>query len=222
MRITGSSKFLSGIIAQMSEIKNKSSIITLADPASHEAEIKKSKFIARAVRVETADEALGMIKEMSIPDATHNCWAYKIGEEYRFSDDGEPGGSAGRPILAAIEGQGLDQVLVVVTRYFGGTKLGVGGLVRAYGGTAAECLRLAQKVEVKPLCRARVEIPFSDMSTVYNLLPDSGALKAGESYSDSGVILELELETEKWELFRQHLIDVTRGKMRIIEFRNLE
>ena len=109
---------------QISEIKAKSSIITLAAPASLEAEIKKSKFIARAVRVETSEEAMGRIREIALPDATHNCWAYKIGEEYRFSDDGEPGGSAGRPILAAIEGQGLDQILVVVTRYFGGTKLG--------------------------------------------------------------------------------------------------
>ena len=207
---------------QISEIKAKSSIITLAAAASLEAEIKKSKFIARAVRVETSEEAMGRIREIALPDATHNCWAYKIGEEYRFSDDGEPGGSAGRPILAAIEGQGLDQILVVVTRYFGGTKLGVGGLVRAYGGTAAECLRLAKKVEVKPLCRARVEVPFPDMNSVYNLLPDSGAVKTGELFVDSGVILELEMETEKWDLFRQQLTDITSGKMRIIEFRDVE
>ncbi len=206
----------------MSEIKNKSSIITLAAPASHEVEIKKSRFIARALRVEAPEEALGKVREISLPDATHNCWAYRIGEEYRFSDDGEPGGSAGRPIFAAIDGHSLDRVLVVVTRYFGGTKLGVGGLVRAYGGTAAECLRLAEKVEVKPLCRTRVEIPFPDMNSVYNLLPDSGAVKTGESYSDSGVILELEMETENWEPFRLHLIDVTRGKMRVIDFWDLE
>lgn len=66
--------------------------------------------------------------------ATHNCWAYKVGAQYRFSDDGEPAGTAGRPILSAIEAQHLDRVMVVVTRYFGGIKLGVGGLVRAYGG----------------------------------------------------------------------------------------
>ena len=77
------------------------------------------------------------------PTATHNCWAYRIGSEYRFSDDGEPAGTAGRPILAAIDGQGCDQVVVVVTRWYGGIKLGAGGLVRAYGGCAAECLRAA-------------------------------------------------------------------------------
>ena len=124
-------------------------IITLAAPAHHEKEIKKSRFMAVAMRAETSVEAMEQIGKVSLPDATHNCWAYKIGGEYRFSDDGEPGGSAGRPILAAIEGQELDRVTVVVSRYFGGIKLGVGGLVRAYGGTAAECLRQAQKLEVK-------------------------------------------------------------------------
>ena len=67
----------------------------------------------------------------SDPEATHNCWAYKIGQEYRFNDDGEPGGTAGRPILQAIEGQGMDRVAVLVVRWFGGVKLGAGGLVRA-------------------------------------------------------------------------------------------
>src|SRR3546814_18000784 len=79
----------------------------------------------------------------SVPDATHNCWAWRIGDDYRSNDDGEPAGTAGRPILAAIDGQGMDRVVVVVTRWFGGIKLGAGGLVRAYGGTAAECLRRA-------------------------------------------------------------------------------
>jgi hypothetical protein len=79
-------------------------------------------------------------------DATHNCWAWRIGGDYRSSDDGEPAGTAGRPILAAIDGQGFDRVMVVVTRWFGGIKLGAGGLVRAYGGAAAECLRTAPRV----------------------------------------------------------------------------
>ncbi|MFC6616804.1 IMPACT family protein [Deinococcus radiophilus] len=77
------------------------------------------------------------------PDATHHCWAYRIGELYRFNDDGEPGGTAGAPILRAIEGQGVQHVMVIVVRYYGGVKLGTGGLVRAYGGAAAECLRTA-------------------------------------------------------------------------------
>ena len=139
-----------------------------------------------------------------------------------FSDDGEPGGSAGRPILAAIEGQELDRVTVVVSRYFGGIKLGVGGLVRAYGGTAAECLRQAQKLEVKPLYQVRVEIPFPDVSNVYNLLPEFSVQKTGESYVEAGVILELELEQQNWDLFRKNLTDVTKGKMRVIDIQDAE
>ncbi|MFH1964331.1 MAG: YigZ family protein [Acidobacteriota bacterium] len=196
-------------------------LTTLAGPARHETEIKKSRFIANALRIETSEDAMEHIRETSLPDATHNCWAYKIGEQYRFSDDGEPGGSAGRPILSAIENQELDQVMVVVTRYFGGRKLGVGGLVRAYGGTAAECLRLAAKLEIKPLCRVKVEIPFPDVSRVYNLLAEFNVRKAGESFFESGVILELELEKKPWNQFRQCLEDVTKGKMQVVDIQDL-
>src|SRR5690606_35762264 len=118
---------------------------TLAAPASHELEIKHSRFIAHAAPIGNATDALTFVDAVSVADATHNCWAYRHGNEYRSSDDGEPSGTAGRPILAAIDGQGYDRVVVVVTRWYGGIKLGAGGLVRAYGGTAAECLRLAQR-----------------------------------------------------------------------------
>ena len=109
---------------------------TLAAPASHALEIKHSRFLAQACPINSAAEALAFFDAVSTPDATHNCWAYRYGNEYRSSDDGEPAGTAGRPILAAIDGQGYDRVAVVVTRWYGGIKLGAGGLVRAYGGTA--------------------------------------------------------------------------------------
>ncbi len=192
-------------------------ILTLADRACHEAEIKRSRFIAVALPVESPPEAMGAIEKVSLADATHNCWAYKIGGEYRFSDDGEPGGSAGRPILAAIEGQGLDHVAVVVSRYFGGRKLGVGGLVRAYGGTAAECLRLARRLEIKPRSAMSVEIPFPDISNVYHILPDYDVVKKDESYTETGVVMELELETECLQDFRKQLSDITRGAAKLIK-----
>ena len=121
---------------------------TLAGPATFELEAKRSRVLSRAASVESPEAALAFLHEVADPQATHNCWAYRIGADYRSSDDGEPGGSAGRPILAAIEGQGVDQVMVVVTRWYGGTNLGVGGLVRAYGGAAAECLRTAPRREL--------------------------------------------------------------------------
>ena len=104
---------------------------TLTAPCAHQEDIKKSRFAAFAAPVSTVDEAMRFFAANSDPEATHNCWAYKIGQEYRFNDDGEPGGTAGRPILQAIEGQGMDRVAVLVVRWFGGVKLGAGGLVRA-------------------------------------------------------------------------------------------
>ena len=119
---------------------------TLSGPVSLLQEIRKSRFLANAAPVDEPEQALAFLADIGDPLATHNCWAYRIGQQYRFSDDGEPGGTAGRPILQAIEGQGFDRVIVVVTRWYGGIKLGVGGLARAYGGCAAECLRLAARV----------------------------------------------------------------------------
>ena len=130
--------------------------LTLADKVVYEEEIQKSRFIAKAAPVASEEEALAFLAENREPEATHNGYAYKIGLLYRFSDDGEPSGTAGKPILHAIEAQGLDRVAVLVVRYFGGVKLGAGGLVRAYGGVAAEALRRAPKV---PLVE-RVELAF--------------------------------------------------------------
>ena len=101
-------------------------MISIAAQASHELEIKRSRFIANAARADCADQAAEFVDQVRDPQATHNCWAWRVGSAYRSSDDGEPGGTAGRPILSAIDGQRLDHVVVVVTRYFGGIKLGAG------------------------------------------------------------------------------------------------
>src|SRR5690625_4405222 len=130
-------------------------LYTLKGPAQWEENIRRSRFLALADSVQTPEQAMAFIEAHSVPDATHNCWAYLIGDEYRFSDDGEPGGTAGRPILQAIQGQQCDQTVVLVIRWFGGTKLGTGGLVRAYGGCAAQCLRLADKTELVERCLIR-------------------------------------------------------------------
>ncbi len=101
----------------MSEPRAKT---TLQGPFSLEVEIKHSRFVARAAPVISPEQAQTFLQTIRDLNATHNCWAYKIGPLYRFTDDGEPAGTAGRPILSAIEGQGLEGVMVVVTRYFGG------------------------------------------------------------------------------------------------------
>src|SRR5690606_38702273 len=118
----------------------------LAGAASFRQEIKKSRFLAQAAPIADEGEAREFLAQHSDPSANHNCWAWRIGQSYRFSDDGEPSGTAGKPILQAIDGQGLDRTVVVVTRWFGGVLLGCGGLIRAYGGTAASCLLEAPKL----------------------------------------------------------------------------
>ena len=100
---------------------------TLASPCEYQETIRKSRFLAKAAPVSSADDAHAFIQAVSDASATHNCWAWKVGNQYRFSDDGEPGGTAGRPMLTAIEGQDCDQVVVVVIRWFGGIQLGTGG-----------------------------------------------------------------------------------------------
>src|SRR5690606_15854481 len=117
----------------------------LVEASSFRQEIKKSRFLALAAPIVDENEARGFLAQHSDPGANHNCWAWRLGQNYRFNDDGEPSGTAGKPILQAIDGQALDNVVVLVIRWFGGVLLGSGGLIRAYGGTAAACLREADK-----------------------------------------------------------------------------
>lgn len=186
-------------------------MLTLVARHSHEQDIKKSRFIAIATRAKCPQEALEWLESVKDPEATHNCWAYRIGDLYRSSDDGEPSGTAGRPILSAIDNQGLDNVMVVVIRYFGGIKLGAGGLVRAYGGTAAQCLRAARRVEILPKVNVTVEIPFDSIGAVYPVLDRFGAVKLMEEYTESGVILKVEVDEPSVADLTSALHDATRG-----------
>lgn len=145
--------------------------LSVAEDTQTEKIIEKSRFITTSRHVESEEEAKEFIAEISkkYSDATHNCYAYicdKIGNFLRFSDDGEPQGTAGMPILEVIKSKSLKEVAVVVTRYFGGIKLGAGGLVRAYSGSAAENLDAAQKV-LYGLCseiKITVDYPLVDMA----------------------------------------------------------
>lgn len=140
--------------------------LTLIEPATCQQEIKKSRFIAVAAPVTDEAAAKDFLATHSDPTANHNCWAWRLGQNYRFNDDGEPSGTAGKPILAAIDGQNLDRIVVVVTRWFGGVLLGSGGLIRAYGGTAALCLREAQKVALIETVSGTATCGFSDLALV--------------------------------------------------------
>ncbi len=189
---------------------------TLAARASHLLEVKHSRFLALAAPVTAPDDALAFLRDVAVPDATHNCWAYRIGSEYRSSDDGEPAGTAGRPILAAIDGQGYDRVMVVVTRWYGGIKLGAGGLVRAYGGAAAECLRQAPRLPVVAMASLILACPFDDLGVVHGALATHLAVKQDESFDESGARLAIELPADRVDALKTQLRDATRNRVRVM------
>ncbi|RFF29259.1 IMPACT family protein [Wenzhouxiangella sediminis] len=187
----------------------------LIGPVTHEAEIKKSRFIAHAAPVDDEDAARAFIERVSDPTANHNCWAWLIGDNYRFDDDGEPGGTAGRPILQAIESQGYDRTVVVVTRFFGGTKLGTGGLARAYGGTANEALRTAESTPIVPKVRLRLNLPFEFVGAAHHALSEFGGEKLSEDYDTDGVTLIVTVPAASRQAFSEHIRDAAKGQGRV-------
>ncbi|HEY1589691.1 MAG TPA: YigZ family protein [Rhodanobacter sp.] len=188
------------------------SLHTLTGPCRHQEEIRKSRFLALAAPIESTGQALAFLREVGDPTATHNCWAYRIGRDYRFNDDGEPGGTAGRPILQAIEGQAMDRVMVVVTRWYGGTKLGAGGLVRAYGGTAAECLRRAERVPIVAMARLGLHCEFAGLALLKARLKDWQAEVESETFVADGVELELRLPESRVAEAQARIVDLNRGR----------
>ncbi len=182
----------------------------LAQAATHSEEIRKSRFLASAYRAESANDALALIGEIGREAATHHCWAYRIGEAYRFSDDGEPAGTAGRPILQAIDAQGFDHVVVVVTRWYGGIKLGAGGLARAYGGTAAECLRLASRIVLEQRIDVEVRCTFGVLAPMQARLAELGAEQHAIRFDADGVFVSLGVPVAR----RDALVDLVRALTR--------
>jgi uncharacterized YigZ family protein len=179
-------------------------------------EVKRSRFIATAAPVTNIEAAKEFVGQHSVVDANHNCWAWRIGQSYRFSDDGEPSGTAGKPILQAIDGSELDMVAVVVTRWFGGTLLGSGGLIRAYGGTAAICLQAAEKRELVPTMEMTIDVSFSDLALLKaRLLAQSGVEISGESFTGSGAILGLTVAASVADHVIGNVRDLTSGRATI-------
>lgn len=185
---------------------------TLAARCQHREEIKKSRFLALAGPATSSEQALAFLREVAEPTATHNCWAYRIGQDYRFNDDGEPGGTAGRPILQAIESQGMDAVMVVVTRWYGGIKLGAGGLVRAYGGTAAECLRVAERAPIVAMARLGLHVEFAELALLKSRLKELDAEVEHEQFDANGVELRVRLPDIRVADTEQLIRDLTRGR----------
>lgn len=186
---------------------------TLITTENARQEIKKSRFLAIAGPIDSEMAAKAFIAQHSDLTANHNCWAWRLGQNYRFSDDGEPSSTAGKPILQAIDGQSLDRVAVVVTRWFGGILLGSGGLIRAYGGTAALCLRTAAKTPLIETTSLNITCIFSDLALVEARLSTIAAIQiTARKYTEMGGELTLAVHVPELEQIIALINDLTSGR----------
>jgi uncharacterized YigZ family protein len=191
---------------------------TLRTPAERTLKVSGSRFIAFAAPVQTREEAMEVVelRRAGMFDATHHAFAYRVtpdGTGSRMFDDGEPAGTAGRPILAAIDHESLTNVVVVVTRYFGGTKLGVGGLARAYGEAAASALSAAGREERTIVTTVGIAFPFAMMGQVMHAVTRTGGKVIRSSYDDQ-VHMSIEVRRSAGEEFFALLVESTSGAVR--------
>lgn len=185
---------------------------TLAERVEHRLKVERSEFLGIAFNVSGEDEFSAALRDIEKRhfDATHHCWAYRLfggGEtRQRSSDAGEPSGTAGKPILMAIEGAGLHDVAVVAVRWFGGVKLGTGGLSRAYRDTGVETLRTGKTSERYVYERVRVVVPFAALSTVYRLVDPPAVILAAEHFGDRNEF-EFDVRRSRADDFRRTLVE---------------
>lgn len=192
---------------------------TTAENSTASYEIQKSRFIAYTSHVETEAEARDFVTAIKKKhfDARHNCSAWVLGadsSQQKSNDDGEPGGTAGNPILEAIKQHGLTNVVVVVTRYFGGIKLGAGGLIRAYSHTASLGLEATPCLEVKPFCLMEAEMDYSLLGTVENWIRNED-LRTGETAYLDKVTVRLLVEPADCEAISTELTNLTAAQCKI-------
>lgn len=192
-----------------------------AETCRAEETILRSRFIATVGHADSVEAARALISEVSeeFRDANHNCWAYVIGppgdtSRVGMSDAGEPHGTAGRPMLNVLLGSGVGDVVAVVTRYFGGTKLGKGGLVRAYSGGVKAALDVLDTKELVQTVTLRVAIAYGSASSLKHSLPQFEAEVTGEDYG-TDVTMIIVLPEEHAGDFTEALAGITGGKARV-------
>ncbi|ARR42977.1 YigZ family protein [Vibrio campbellii] len=189
-----------------------------AQPAQFEEEIKKSVFITYLAHTPSVEAAKAFVEQIKTKhsDARHNCWGFVAGRpedsmKWGFSDDGEPSGTAGKPILAQLSGSGVGEITAVVTRYSGGIKLGTGGLVKAYGGGVQQALKLLQTIEKKITTKLRLELDYGFMPIAQSLMPQFGVVEVDAEYSEQ-VVLVVEIELREVSAFTQAIINKSGAK----------
>ena len=186
---------------------------TLPSALQAELDIRKSRFIAYAIPVADRDAAMEELRRLreAHPTATHVCWALLAGGQSGMSDDGEPSGTAGRPILEVLRHHDLDGVLAAVVRYYGGVKLGAGGLVRAYTDAIATALQDAPRVERIALASLEVEIGYPDEARVRRWIEQENFALEASAY-DMNVQLTIRMPVTAVDAAREALRDMTQGR----------
>lgn len=189
---------------------------TIATDGSNEIVIKKSRFICHLRRVATEEDARAAIDAVKKThwDANHNCSAYRIGVGGKFqrtSDDGEPAGTAGAPMLAVLNKRDLTDTVAIVTRYFGGTLLGAGGLIRAYGQSVTDAVEAVGIVERRPVALIAVDADYSDAGRLEHSLRTAG-YELGPVSHGAGVTFEIRMSERDLPAFELWLAETTNGK----------
>ncbi|MBL7190876.1 YigZ family protein [bacterium] len=189
-------------------------------PAESQIEVKKSRFIGQLYPIETKSEAgavLNAVKE-KYRDASHNCWAYRIGAgdsiRYRSSDEGEPAGTAGRPILESLEEKEITDTVLIITRYFGGIKLGIGGLNRAYRQCARETILQAKLKEIVEMVRLKMHFLYCFEPQLRNRVYElNGSIE--RTFYSQNVLWEIEIPKRVFEEFREEAVNLCRGQLEL-------
>lgn len=197
---------------------------TILEKSYAEIEVKKSKFIANIKAIYSEEEAIAFLEEIRKKHykARHNCFAFQIGERneiQRCSDDGEPSGTAGKPILEILKGNDLKNIIVVITRYFGGILLGTGGLVRAYSEATKEGINNSKLIEKILYNRVNVTVDYTLSGKVQYEILNGGYILEDILYTEDVSYLTL-VEVDKLDIFKSKITEITSGK-NIIEDNNL-
>lgn len=189
-----------------------------SSPVIFEEEIKKSVFITHLAHTPSVEAAKLFVEQIKAEHsgARHNCWGFVAGRaedsmKWGFSDDGEPSGTAGKPILAQLSGSGVGELTAVVTRYSGGIKLGTGGLVKAYGGGVQQALKLLQTIEKKITTHLRLELDYSFMPIAQSVMSQFDAVEAQADYREH-VVMDIEIEQRHVDAFTQIIINKSGAK----------
>lgn len=184
--------------------------------------IDRSRFICTVAPVASVDEAQAFVRtvQREFPDATHNCWAYVVGapgstDRIGLSDDGEPHGTAGRPMFTVLQHSGVGDVAAVVTRYYGGIKLGTGGLVKAYSGAVQQALESLPRVERVTRVVASIRVAYAAITAVQQLLPTFDAEVVDEQFAVD-VCFVVRCPEEQLDGLRRAVLDATRGQGQVV------